>query len=162
MTADVASAATDIESRLATPCVAWNDERRHCVVGLLLGVACCPDGDCWSCTTQLAWSRRSGFTEYAVLRSLARTRHGMLAFCPVCGFPPPPAVTESSTLPRLDRPGRTASGSWDCRTCGRPLPQRRRHYCSDACWREYVRRTEMDGDEISTPTPPRKYRVCLN
>ncbi|MCE9635779.1 MAG: hypothetical protein K8T90_08750 [Planctomycetes bacterium] len=159
MTADVAEPAVAAPAILATPCVASDAEGRHCTVGLLLGAACCPDGSCWSCTTQAAWTRRSGFSDYAVFRSIVRTRRGLLDQCPLCGFPPPPPITESSPLPRLDRSGRTASGSWECRTCGRPLPQRRRHYCSDACWREHVRRTEMDGNEIATPTAPRVFRA---
>jgi hypothetical protein len=159
VTTTVADAPPDVATRLDVPCVAWDAEGRHCVVGLLYGAACCPDGGCLTCTTQAAWSRRSGFTDYAVFRSLARTRRGMLDRCPVCGFPPPPPVTEPNPLPQLDRSGRTASGSWDCRTCGRPLSQGKRHYCSHGCWREHVRRTEMDGDEIATPAAPRTYRV---
>lgn len=151
--------------RLATgsgrPCVATADGA-HCIAGLLFGTACCPDGECALC--QATWDRlrRSGFPEAAVRRAMRRARRRVVERCPICGFAPPPPAEALTPLPRLDRPGRTASGSWDCRTCGRPLPLGRRHYCSHGCWREHVRRTEMDGDEIATPTAPRTFRVQLS
>lgn len=142
-----------------SPCIPSHVDARSCIVGLLLGAACCPDGDCALCRATADRMQRSGFTAGAVRRSMARRRAGTRSACPLCGFPPPPPAVDLPPLPRLDRPGRTASGSWDCRTCGRPLPQGKRHYCSHACWREYVRRTEMDGDEIATPAPPRTFRM---
>jgi hypothetical protein len=144
--------------RPARPCIATEDSR-HCVAALLHGAACCPDGECALCRATRNRMLRSGFPEFAVRAAIARTRRGALSCCPVCGFPPPPPAESPTPLPRLERPGRTASGSWDCRTCGRPLPIGKRHYCSHGCWREHVRRTEMDGDEIVTPTAPRAYRL---
>ncbi|MCG3133824.1 MAG: hypothetical protein HMLKMBBP_01089 [Planctomycetes bacterium] len=141
-----------------SPCVSSSAQGTDCIVGLLLGAACCPDGTCALCEATADRMRRSGFPEVAVRRSLSRGRAGLLAACPLCGFPPPPPPDVMAPVPRLERPGRSVSGSWDCRTCGRPLPSRRRHYCSHACWREHVRRTEMDGDEIATPAAPRTYR----
>lgn len=141
------------------PCLPSRVDACDCIAGLLFGVACCPDGDCAICRATSDRMQRSGFAPAAVRLSMTRRRADLVDRCPVCDSPPPPPAEAPPPLPRLERPGRTASGSWDCRTCGRPLPQRRRHYCSDACWREHVRRTEMDGDEIATPSPPRTFRM---
>lgn len=135
MTATAAIVAPDVVPRVAAPCLAWDGERRHCVVGLLHGAACCPDGGCWSCTTQAAWTRKSGFTDYAVFRSLARMRRGMLERCPVCGFPPPPPSEGRAPLPRFSRVVTAKSGSSGCEICGRPLERGRRRYCTATCER---------------------------
>ena len=126
-----------------SPCIPWDETQAHCVAGLLLGVRCCPGGDCALC-------RRAG----------ARSR-SLLARCPLCGFPPPPPLQEIPPLPRLDRSDRAVGGNHECRTCGRPLPPRRRTYCSFACWREHVRQEEMDGTDIASPSAPRVYRATL-
>jgi predicted nucleic acid-binding Zn ribbon protein len=142
-----------------TPCIAWDEEGRHCLAGLLLGVACCPDGDCALCARDRARMRHVGFSETEVARRFARGRARLVHFCPVCGLPPPPPLRVLPPLPRLERPGRPCGGRHDCRVCGRALPRGRRTYCSDTCWREYVRRTEMVGQDIFSPAPPPVYRA---
>ncbi|MCK6530884.1 hypothetical protein L6R50_26095 [Myxococcota bacterium] len=127
------------------PCIPFDAEGRHCIAGLLLGVRCCPDGNCALC-------RRAGGRD---------PRSQGLDRCPVCGFPPPPPLQAIPPLPRLDRSDRVVGGNHECRTCGRPLPPRRRTYCSFACWREFVRREEMDGNDIASPSPPRVFRASL-
>jgi ribosomal protein L37E len=144
----------------ATPCLP-SEDGRHCLAGLLTGAACCTGGDCPLCTAQLERMRISGFPEAAVAHAWTHTHEQREAACLLCGFPPPPAVDAIEALPRLPREDRTHSGSWACRTCGRPLPRRRRHYCSHACWREHVRGDEMEGSEIRAPERGREYRVRL-
>jgi hypothetical protein len=140
------------------PCIASDKTAQHCIAGLLLGVACCPDGDCTSCVQQREKMRKSGFSPAAVARSFARSRAGLLDRCPQCGFPPPPPVMTPAPMPRLDRIDSAQSGSWMCRGCDRPLPKGRRRFHSDACRREFIRETEMETDEIVSPSPPRIYR----
>jgi hypothetical protein len=135
VTAAVADETSAAASRLAAPCVAWDGEHGHCVAGLLYGAACCPDGGCWSCTTQAAWTRRAGFSDYAVFRSVARMRRGMLDRCPVCGFPPPPPSAPRGSLPRFRRVVTAKSGSSGCEICEGPIPRGRRRYCSERCER---------------------------
>jgi len=131
----------------SSPCIPWDETRAHCVAGLLLGVACCPDGQCALC-------RRSGVH----LRN-GRLARAPLDRCPVCGFPPPPPLEEIPPLPRLDRSDNLVGGRHDCLLCGKPLPARRRTYCSFSCWREYVRQQEMVGDDVGSPDPPHVFRV---
>jgi hypothetical protein len=141
------------------PCIPWDASGAHCLAALLLGVACCPDGRCALCAKDRARMRRLGFTEGEIQVRVARARARMKPLCPVCECPPPPPLQEVPPMPRLDRPDRMTGGRHDCLVCGRALPQRRRTYCSDECWREYVRRTEMEGGDIVSPSPPRVYRM---
>ncbi len=120
---------------IAAPCVASDSARRHCLAGLLLGVACCENGDCAMCRATRHWMLSAGFTDAAVERSLERTRRGLLDRCPICGFAPPPAITARAPLPRLDRVVSAKSGSSDCVICGQPLERGRRRYCSEKCER---------------------------
>lgn len=141
------------------PCVSAGTDGRHCLAAVLFGATCCPRGDCAVCEELQDRMRAAGFPEIEVARAWLRARVPQVSTCPVCGLPPPPQLERLAPLPRLPRLGRTHSGSWECRVCGRALPQRRRHYCSHACWREFVRAAEMDGMEIVSPEPPRAYRV---
>lgn len=161
MTATVSRAPPSPAPERRAPCVAVDGEGRHCVAALLHGATCCPHGDCPQCEEQLHRMRLSGFPEQAVARSWLHTQVSRSPTCPVCGLPAPPAADRQPPLPRLPRTGRTHSGSWACRTCGRPLPRRRRHYCSHACWREHVRGDEMEGTEIRAPERSLPYRVHL-
>ena len=161
MTRSSSRAPTSSAAPRRAPCIAWNREARHCLAGLLLGAACCPHGDCASCEEQLRRMRTSGFPEQAVARSWLHTRTIRMRVCAICGFPPPPPMDAIPPLPRLPRLGRTHSGSWNCRTCGRALPRRRRHYCSHACWREHVRGEEMEGNDIRAPERTAAYRMRM-
>ncbi len=130
-------------STTRAPCIAADSSGQHCVLGLLLGVACCPDGDCSQCQETGERMRRSGFSLAAVARSHARSRRGLLAVCPTCGCPPPPAPDVMPPLPRLDRSTKVLSGSPCCRICGASLKPPKRHYCSNECWLE--RRRDVEG-----------------
>jgi len=101
--------------------------------------------------------RRTGFSEDEVARRFARQRRRLLARCPVCGFPPPPPLRDLPALPRLPRVG--LADHFTCRACGRSLPKGRRRYCTDACWREHVRSSEMQGEDVVSPAPPRAHRL---
>ena len=118
----------------SAPCLVADRTARHCILGLLLGVACCPDGTCGLCREVLVRARREGFDEERAHRSLARSRRGLLAVCPLCGFPPPPPFLVVPPLPRLDRSDRGESNAWECRVCGTALTRGRRQYCSDRCY----------------------------
>lgn len=118
----------------SAPCLAANRTAQHCILGLLLGVACCPDGTCGLCREVLVRARREGFDEERAHRSLARSRRGLLEVCPVCGFPPPPPFLVVPPLPRLDRSDRGESNAWECRVCGTALTRGRRQFCSDRCY----------------------------
>ena len=148
-----------VDTRSA-PCIPGDHAGTCCLAGLLLGVACCRRGDCAMCARDRARMLRIGFSEKEVARRFARRRRRLLSNCPACGFPPPPPLQELPPLPRLDRTGRSTAPTWTCRACGRSLPPRRRVYCSYECWREHVRRTEMAGEEVVSPVPPRVYRMA--
>jgi hypothetical protein len=124
--------------RVATPCLAWDAERCHCVAGLLLGVACCPHGDCAICEERQERMRRAGRPELEVARAWLASRAGRLDRCPACGFPPPPPLVEMPALPRFDRSDRVLEGAQRCRYCDRRLLGTRRRYCDDDCWRAFV------------------------
>lgn len=116
------------------PCLAADRTARHCIVGLLLGVACCPDGKCGLCrATVVSAQRWDGYTAERALRSLARTR-GTLARCPTCGYPAPPPMPVVPQLPRLERNEHAEANTWTCRVCGDPLTRGRRQFCSDRCY----------------------------
>jgi hypothetical protein len=127
------------------PCLATDQTAQHCIVGLLLGVACCPDGSCGLCRATIDTAQRwDGFTAGRALRSLARTR-GTLACCPTCGFPPPPPMARVPQLPRLERNEHAESNAWNCRVCGKALTRGRRQFCSDRCYQtsEHERPREL-------------------
>lgn len=124
--------------RLAVPCIASDAEGRSCVAALLHGAACCPHGDCAICEETQAAMRRAGHHELDVARAWLRTRIGRKERCPVCGFPPPPALAEMPPLPRFDRSDRVLEGAQRCRYCDRRLLGTRRRYCDDDCWRAFV------------------------
>lgn len=117
-----------------SPCLAADATAQHCVVGLLLGAACCPDGACGLCREMLVRSKRDGLTPERAHRALARSRRGLLDRCPTCGFPPPPPLPVVPQLPRLERPEQPEGGRWDCVVCGKALLRGRRTYCSDDCY----------------------------
>lgn len=142
-------------ARDRTPCVAGDSEAGTCAASLLFGAACCPDGTCALCRATIERMRQSGFSTDAIARSAARMRKGLLDRCPVCGFPPPPAITVLPPLARLDRSDRVLSGSPACRVCGQALRAPQRHYCSNECWLQRRRETEgwgANGDRRS-PAP---------
>jgi hypothetical protein len=143
------------------PCIG-DVTSRFCTAALLYGAACCRSGDCSACRQQREKMRKSGFAEAAVVRSFARSRIGLLDRCPLCGFPPPPPIQTLLPLPRLQRIDGEQSGSWACVGCERPLPKGRRRFHSDACRREFIRRTEMVGTEIVAASPPRIFRAHVN
>jgi hypothetical protein len=143
------------------PCIAWDAEGRHCLAGLLLGVACCPDGNCALCEKSRAAMRRTGFTEAEVERRFARSRARLRSRCPTCGCPPPPRLREIPEMPRLDRSDRVLSGSSRCRICEAPLSAGQRHYCSRERWLQRRRNTEGWGDSAPSHAPPRVVRVRL-
>ena len=86
-----------------------------------------------------------GFAPVRAAKMMARTRRDLVAFCPTCGFPPPPALVAIPPLPRLDRSEKVLSGSPECRVCTRPLKPPQRMYCGNECWLENRRRTEGWG-----------------
>lgn len=92
--------------------------------------------------------QRAGFEPAAIASAVARTREGLAARCPVCGFTPPPAASEFPVLPRLERTGVLGSSQF-CRFCGRALLGARRHYCSRECWNAWVLETRRDARETS-------------
>lgn len=116
------------------PCVAADRTAQHCVVGLLLGAACCTDGSCGPCRATVARARRDGFSPEVAERSLGRSRVGLVDRCPVCDFPPPPPMLVVPQLPRLDRSEHAESNGHVCRECGKTLGRGRRQFCSDACY----------------------------
>lgn len=116
------------------PCLAADRTAEHCIMGLLLGAACCPDGKCALCRDAVRRALQDGHRPEAALRSLRRSRHGLLARCPVCRFPPPPPLPVIPPLPRLDRSDHTETNTWTCRTCGKALSRGRRQFCSDRCY----------------------------
>jgi hypothetical protein len=124
--------------QLATPCIPWDSERRHCVAALLLGAACCPHGDCALCEEPQARMRRMGYHELDVARAWLSTRLARLDLCPVCGFPPPPPLAEIPPLPRLDRSDRVLASTPRCRYCDRKILGARRRYCDRDCWSAFV------------------------
>lgn len=120
--------------RLPSPCLAADRTAEHCITGLLLGVACCPDGKCALCRDTVARTRRDGKSCDQALRALTVARRGLRRRCPACGFPPPPPLANVPMLPRLDRSDRSESNAWDCRVCGKALQRGRRQFCSDNCY----------------------------
>lgn len=141
------------------PCIPWDAEGRHCVLGLMLGAACCPDGRCALCRRDWARRRSLGFSEAEVARRTARDRARLRPTCPRCGCPPPPPLEEIPPLPRLDREDREKSGAPACRICGGFLAAGQRFYCSDECRLEQRRRNEGWGEtgrRTSTPSRPPK------
>lgn len=143
------------------PCIPFDPEGRHCLAALLLGAACCPDGDCTLCARERARMRRLGFSEVEVARRFARSRARLRCRCPTCGCPPPPPLREIPEIPRLDRSDRVLSGSSRCRICEAPLSAGKRHYCSQECWLQRRRATEGWGVGSPSHSPPRTVRVRL-
>ena len=137
-----------------TPCVAGDDRGETCVVGLLLGVACCDDGRCAYCEAMAEQLRKNGFDEAFVVRSRLRSRRGLLTICPACGLPAPPAPRQLPPLPRLDRSERKVSGAPNCKVCDAPLKPPQRFYCGRDCWLERRRRTEGWGHTGKRRDPP--------
>lgn len=135
------------------PCIPWDTEGRHCVLGLLLGAACCPDGRCALCRRDWARRRSLGFSEAEVARRTARERARLRPTCPRCGCPPPPPLQEIPPLPRFDREGREKSGAPACRICGGFLAAGQRFYCGDECRLEHRRRTEGWGESGRRASP---------
>ena len=133
MTARCRLSASDA-GEAAAPCLAADRAAQHCIAGLLLGVACCPDGTCGLCREMVVRARRDGKTPDQALRSLALARRGLLRRCPTCGFPPPPPLPNVPMLPRLDRTEHAESNAWTCRVCGKALSRGRRQFCSDRCY----------------------------
>jgi hypothetical protein len=125
-------------TRGGQPCVAGHSTRETCVVGLLLGAACCSDGVCACCRAVVERMRRSGFRADAIARSVARSRAGLLDCCPSCGFPPPRPLEQFPPLARLDRSDRKRAPATECVQCGRQLVTARKRYCSPECWNAYV------------------------
>ena len=116
------------------PCLAADRTAQHCIVGLLLGVACCPDGTCGLCRASVVSAQRwDGFTAERARRSLRRTR-GTLSRCPECGLPAPPPMPVVPQLPRLERSEHAETNTWTCRVCGKALTRGRRQFCSDRCY----------------------------
>lgn len=138
-------------------CIPFDPEGHHCLAGLLLGVACCPDGTCALCRADLARRRRLGLTEAVAQRRAARERARRLAQCPACGCPPPPPLQELPQLPRLDRSTGLLGGEGACRYCGNRLLHTRRKYCNDSCWNAYL--TESRRSERSESRSHRVARV---
>lgn len=139
------------------PCVPGDETVACCLMACIFGARCCPAGDCALCKADRARRRRMGYSQEEVDRRFARERARMLDACPRCGFPPPPPLLTMPEFPRLPREGQ--ADEYECRTCGKALLRGRRRYCNDGCWREHVRRTEMEGRDITSPAPPRTYRV---
>lgn len=128
-----ASPAT-LAARARRPCLAADRTAQHCIAGLLLGVACCPDGKCGLCREVVLRGRQDGLAPDAAIRALARARRGLVRRCPACGFPPPPPLPVVPQLPRLDRTDRAEANAWTCRVCGEALSRGRRQFCSDRCY----------------------------
>ena len=86
-------------SKRSAPCLAADRTAKNCIVGLLLGVACCPDTTCGLCrATVVSAQRWDGVTAERAHRSLRRTR-GTLTRCPTCGFPAPPPMPVVAAAP---------------------------------------------------------------
>jgi hypothetical protein len=138
VTAAVAFERPEAEPRRATPCIAADEDARHCIAGFLLGVACCPDATCALCRASEDRMLRQGFAPDVVARSIARRHEGLVDRCPVCGFPPPPPLDALPPLTRLDRSDLLRAPTTHCVQCGRQLVSARRRYCSNDCWNAYV------------------------
>jgi hypothetical protein len=149
--------ARDPNDAARVPCC--DDGAGRCLEALLLGAACCADGNCALCREAEAALARCGFDELAIAeRQLATWFDTAAAVCPRCGCAAPDALDVMPRWPRfLRRVGRRLATSL-CAICGDPVPVGRRRFCGEDCRIENRRRVE--GVDVAGDGPvPRVYRV---
>lgn len=139
------------------PCLASDAEVGGCIVGLLLGVACCSDGDCALCRAESARLRRDGVPEQDRARRLVERWYAPVEPCPWCGRGVA-RLAELEPMPRFARTLGNRFVSGVCLVCDRPLGPDQRRFCGDDCMLERRRNVEGWGFGRFEPVP-RVYRI---
>lgn len=147
----------DATLKARAPCC--DDGTGRCLEALLLGAACCADGNCALCRAAQTALQRCGFNDLEVAQHQLATWFAADApVCPRCGCAAPAAIDAFPAWPRfVRRVGRRVAGSL-CPICGDPVPPGRRRFCKEDCRIENRRRVE--GVDVAGCGPvPRIYRV---